>query len=233
MAAAVVEVGVILAAIRYSPGHGLIPSIVFLTGIVAAGLFIGTTLRARRAYLAALVERAARLEHERDQQARLAATAERTRIAREMHDIVAHSLSVVISLADGAALTNRSHPDQATAAMEQVSAVGRQALSETRRLLGVLRDDHDPADLAPQPGLDRLDDLLARVRDAGLPTRLVVTGQPVRLAATEQTAVYRIVQEALTNVIKHARHVTDVQVRLDWSAEGLDVEISDDGVGAR
>ncbi|MGZ4524793.1 MAG: sensor histidine kinase [Mycobacteriaceae bacterium] len=148
-----------------------------------------------------------------------------------MHDIVAHSLSVVISLADGAALTNRSHPDQATTAMEQVSAVGRQALSETRRLLGVLRDDRDPADLAPQPGIDRVDDLLAHVRDAGVPTRLIVTGRPVTLAATQQTAVYRVVQEALTNVLKHAGHVTDVRVHLGWSAAGLDVEVTDDGVG--
>jgi signal transduction histidine kinase len=149
VAAGVVEVGVVLAAVRFSPARGIVASMVFLSGLLAAAVFIGTTVRTRRAYLTAIVDRAARLERERDQQAQLAATAERTRIAREMHDIVAHSLSVVISLADGAALVNRD-PDQASAVMRQVAEVGRQALGETRRLLGVLRDDGFAAELVPR-----------------------------------------------------------------------------------
>ena len=118
-------------------------------------------MRTRRAYLASVEDRAMRLELERDQQAQIVAAAERARIARDMHDIVAHNLSVMIALADGAALTTPDDPARAIAAMDQVSTTGRQALTEMRRLLGVLRDDQ-PAALQPQPGLRDLDQLLAQ-----------------------------------------------------------------------
>lgn len=231
-AAAVVEVGVLVAAFRFEPvGDDILGSIIFLTGLAAAALFTGTGLRARRDYLASLEDRAERLERERDQQAELAARAERTRIAREMHDIVAHSLSVVITLADGAVAASRIDPGGASAAMKQVGETGRQALAEMRRLLGVLRDER-PAERAPQPDLGRLDALLDDVRNAGLPVDLSVTGVPAALPTTAQTTVYRIVQESLTNVLKHADAPTRACVRLDWQPEGLTVEVTDDGAPA-
>ncbi len=230
IAAGVLEVGVVLASVRFAPaGEDVLASLVFLSGLVAAALFIGITLRTRRAYLASVLDRAVRLERERDQQARLAATAERTRIAREMHDIIAHNLSVMVALADGAAVANERDQEQATGAMRQVSVTGRQALNEMQRLLGVLREDQQPSDRAPQPDLSQLDELLNQTRRAGLPARLTVTGTPVGLPPTQEAAAYRIVQEALTNVLKHAVGASDVAVRLRWTDDALLVSVSDDG----
>jgi signal transduction histidine kinase len=231
VAAGVLEVGIFLASLRFSPaGDSVLASIVFLTGLLAGALFLGTTVRTRRAYLESLVDRARRLERERNSQARLAATEERTRIAREMHDIVAHSLSVMISLADGAALTTDSDPATARTAMQAVSGTGRTALAEMRRLLGVLRDeDSSTGELTPQPGLAQLDQLIAAVRTAGLPASFTVTGAPAQLPPTRQTAIYRVVQEALTNVLKHGKGVTTVAVRMTWTSDTLAVDICDDG----
>ncbi len=140
LAAAIVEAGAIMAAFRWSPSEPL-KIWVGLTGLATAAGVLGITIRQRRALLISLHERAARLEVERDQEGRLAAAAERARIAREMHDIVAHNLSVIIALADGASYTMESSPRRAAQATERVSATGRQALLEMRRLLGVLRED--------------------------------------------------------------------------------------------
>lgn len=235
-AAAVLEVGVLMATARWAPGGGgILGSLLFLSGLVAAALFLGITLRTRRDYLASLLDRAQRLERERDAQTRLATAAERTRIAREMHDILAHSLAVMITLADAAALTNRSRPEEAETAMRQASATGRAALAETRRLLGVLRTDNDAADPAsarePQPGLARLDELLEGVRATGLVAELTVSGRPFALPPSAGTAVYRIVQEALTNAVKHARGAQSVRVRLRYDAPDVLVEVRDDGQG--
>jgi signal transduction histidine kinase len=228
-AAAVLEVGVVLASVRFAPaGDGVFGSIVFLSGLVTAALFLGTTLRTRRDYLTSVEDRARRLERERDQQAQLAATAERTRIAREMHDVVAHSLSVIIALADGAAATSSSDPDEARGAMTQVATTGRQALGEMRRLLGVLRDDA-PAQLAPQPTLARLDTLLDDVRSTGLPAKLAISGQPQSLPSTAEATVYRVVQESVTNVLKHAERPTAVNVSLNWTVDRLGIEVVDNG----
>jgi hypothetical protein len=206
VAAAVMELGVVLASIRFAPaGDGLVASLIFLSGLVAAVLFGGITLRTRRQYLAALVERAERLEFERDQQARLAATAERTR-----------------------------EPVQATEAMYQVAATGRASLAEMRKLLGILRDsdagsDAGGVEFAPQPGLDRLDALISDVRAAGMPIQLSVVGTPRPLAPIAQSAAFRIVQESLTNVFKHARRARQVVVELRWEAGELRIDITDDG----
>jgi len=229
-AAVVLEFGVVLAVLRWATGPSNLRLLILLTGMVLAALLLGVTQRSRRAYLAQLVGRAERLERERDQQAQLATAAERTRIAREMHDIVAHSLSVMITLADGAALTDR--PDQARAALHHISRTGRDALADTRRVLGVLRAD-PAAEREPQPGLDRLDALLTAVRATGLAVDLVTTGRNVPTTAAAQTAVYRIVQEALTNTVKHADSVSHVVVRLTYRPGGLGVQISDDGGPSR
>ena len=145
-AAAVLEIGVVMATLRWTLTADWIHSLVFLSAMVAAALLLGINVRTRRAHLATLIERAERLEHERDQQTRMAAVAERTRIAREMHDVLAHSLAVMVSLADGAAAKLTSEPDRAANAIAHVSDLGRQSLRDTRRLLGVLRadDSSDP-----------------------------------------------------------------------------------------
>lgn len=139
---------------------------------------LGIAVRTRRDYTEALVERAHRLEHERDQQARLAAAAERARIAREMHDIIGHNLSVITGLADGGAYAAARSPERAAQALEAIGTTSRQALSELRRLLGVLRDDHPDADRAPQPTMDDLAPLIEQVRRAGLPVHLELRGEP-------------------------------------------------------
>ncbi len=153
-----------------------------------------------------------------------ATSEERARIARELHDIVAHHLSVIVLQAAGA----RASGNAADAALAKIENSGRQALVETRRLLGVLREPSEPAGLAPQPGIDELDALVASVRAAGLPVRLVISGDHAAVPAAVDVSVYRIVQEALTNVLKHADHAC-ADVTIDCDNEAITIEISDDG----
>jgi len=227
-AVAAAEVFVVASALRENSIGEMAGSFVFQSGLVLAALFLGTTLRARRLYLKSLEDRAIRLEQERDQQAELAASRERTRIAREMHDIVAHSLSVIITLADGAVATVQRDPKVAGEAMEQVAATGRQALGEMRNLLGVLRSD-EAVSLAPQPGLSRLETLFEEVRMAGLPVSVTITGEPRAISSTQETTVYRFVQEGLTNVLKHARYPSRAWVTLEWDSDAVRLEVRDDG----
>lgn len=146
-----------------------------------------------------------------------------------MHDIVTHSLSVMVALADGADATNASSPDRAGQVMRQVAATGRQAIGEMQRTVTALRTDPDEDARYPLPGLADLDDLLAQVRAAGLQVRLTIQGQARSLPPGAQLAAYRIVQEALTNVRKHAAGATGASVTLRYDADGIDVEIGDDG----
>ncbi|HUC15223.1 MAG TPA: sensor histidine kinase, partial [Acidimicrobiales bacterium] len=229
--AALVEVGAIMASFRWSLAGSWPRSLVFLSGLVAAAFLLGTNLRSRRSRLAAVTERAERLEREREQQALIAATAERTRIAREMHDVIAHSLAVMISLADGASAKLRSDPERASTAIQDLSRIGRQALGDTRRLLGVLRDDGVPEALAPQPGLAQIDGLLAQIRTTGLAASLVVNGEPRPLPPGAELSVYRIVQEATTNSLKHAAGATSVAVTLDYGPNLLAISVQDNGRG--
>ncbi len=230
IAAGVVELGVVLAAFRFAPtADGVLGSLILLTGMVAAAFFFGTSQRTRRQYLAALEDRALRLEKERDQQARLSASAERARIAREMHDIVAHNLSVMITLAEGAAAANLDAPTLATETMGQVATTGRQAMKEMRRLLGPLQGEEGDVGLEPLPGLGQVADLIEQIRATGLTVRLSVHGQPRPMSQATQLTVYRAVQEALTNTLKHARGATAAQVDMDWSLDVLDIRVGDDG----
>jgi signal transduction histidine kinase len=228
-AGVILEVGIVLATARWAFNSQALV-LVFLTGMATAAVVLGLNVRTRRAYLASLEERAAQLERERDQQGQLAAAAERARIAREMHDIVAHNLSVMVALADGAGFMAPSDPARSAGAMEQVSRTGRHALGEMRRLLGVLRADGEAA-LAPQPGLADLDVLLEQVRAAGLPVTFETTGAPVALGSGAELTVYRLVQEALTNSLKHAGAGAAATVRLRYEEGGIDVEVTDDGRG--
>lgn len=194
---------------------------------------VGIVVRTRKEYTEALVDRANRLERERDQQAQLAAAAERTRIAREMHDIIGHNLSVITGLADGGAYAAAKSPERAAQALDAIGTTSRQALAELRRLLGVLRDHPDRADRTPQPTLDDIDALLEGVRNAGLPVLLHRRGTPppVPLTAGRQLTVYRVVQEGLTNTLKHAatHESLAAEVTLTYGPTELEVLITDNG----
>jgi signal transduction histidine kinase len=230
-AAAVIELGIALAVARWAPDSSPVDGFVALSGLATAAAVLGVNVQRRHALMASLRERAERLEAERDQQGRLAAAAERSRIAREMHDIVAHNLSVMIALADGASFAVRDAPDDAEVAMRSASRTGRQALTEMRRLLGILRDDGE-AERTPQPGIAQLEALVEQVRAAGVPTTLTVTGAPSEQAAAGlQLAAYRIVQEALTNTLKHAGPGVEAAVSLRWTDDRLALEISNTGLG--
>ncbi|MFV2119868.1 sensor histidine kinase, partial [Streptomyces sp. Act-28] len=191
-------------------------------------------VRTRQEYTASLVERARRLEVERDQQARLAAAAERARIAREMHDIIGHNLSVITGLADGGRYAAAKSPERAAQALDGIATTSRQALTELRRLLGVLRDEPAgagggvPPELSPQPVLADLDQLLDRVRAAGLPVRFTVRGEASPLPPGRQLTVYRVVQEALTNTLKHAGPGPTATVEVAYD-DGVAVTVTDAG----
>lgn len=195
---------------------------------------LGIAVRTRKEYTAALVERAHQLEVERDQQAKLSAAAERTRIAREMHDIIGHHLSVITGLADGGAYAAGKSPQRATQALDAIGTTSRQALTELRHLLGVLHEPPTgpgpaPAELSPQPGLADVDSLIAGVRAAGLTVDLTIRGTPSPTSAGRQLTVYRVVQEALTNTLKHAGDRATAAVTLVHTPDATTVTITDTG----
>jgi signal transduction histidine kinase len=247
IAAAVLEAGVVMATVRWTVTSNDFKTFVFLTGLAIASLLAGIVVRALRSQLDWLAERAARLEIERDQQASLAAAAERARIAREMHDVVSHNIQVMVTLADAAAAARATDPDRAADAMREVSSTGRQALTDMRRMLGVLRDEpagpgasasghaHGTSDaarrdaLAPQPGLGDLDALVERVRGTGLTVSLESAGQPFEVSGAAGLTVYRIVQEALTNALKHAEDPASVDICLDFEDPDISLRVRDDG----
>jgi signal transduction histidine kinase len=169
-----------------------------------------------------------RLKAEHEQRSVLAVANERERIAREMHDVVAHAISVMVVQSEGAKRMMERDPKRAKAALEQIEGTGRAALVEMRRLLGVLRKEDDEVALAPQPGADALDLLVNRAQEAGLDARVCIEGKPRELPAGVDVSVYRIIQEALTNTLKHAGPTrADVLVKYDPSA--VEVEILDAG----
>ncbi len=208
----------------------------FLLAVVVASWSLGVFRTVRSVYLGALEERARLAEAEREERARRAARDERARIAREMHDVVAHSLSVIVSQAQGGAYVAGAQPERAAKALETIAETGREALADMRGLLGVLRADPDaaePAPADPQPGLADVPELVARVRAAGLLVALTEAGTPRRLGAAAGLAAYRLVQESLTNTLKHAGAAARAEVRLCWTEEELVVEVIDDGRGGR
>jgi len=192
---------------------------------------LGDSMRYRRGYYAALEEKAARLEAERHAQSKIAAAAERARIARELHDVVAHHVSVMVVQADGAGYALRTDPDRAEAALQAIAGTGRQALTEMRRLLGVLRSADEQATLAPVPGLGELRELLDQARTAGLQVSYSLSGTPRELPEGAELAAYRVVQESLTNTRKHAGLAATAAVALRYEPHGLTVEVTDDGLG--
>ncbi|GAA6526822.1 histidine kinase [Intrasporangium sp. DVR] len=226
------------------PVSGLIAWRLFIAAAVTAGVVAAWSLgryRATRiAWVSALEERAVRAERDRlaaieqaradlERETERSAAAERRRIAREMHDVVAHSLAVVVGQAEGGRMLVESEPGRAREVLATIAEQGRQALTEMRSLLGVLRDDDTgpEAGTAPQPGLADLGRVLDEVRRAGTTVHLVEGGGPVPLPATADLAAFRVVQESLTNVVKHAPTGVGATVNLDWQPKGLRIRVRD------
>jgi signal transduction histidine kinase len=203
--------------------------------VIAIVWLLGTWSRERREYLGIVEQRAQLAEREREAQAERAVADERARIAREMHDVVAHHVSVIVIQAGAALRSIAGRPDQARDALVAIDENGRRALADMRRMVGVLgrgesgSPSEDRADaLAPMPGMDRLGELIEQVRAAGMPVELSVAGDPRPLDPGVELAAYRIIQEALTNSLKHARGGC-TRVNLRYEPAALEVAVQDDG----
>jgi signal transduction histidine kinase len=199
-------------------------NLLFATIIGAGSWAAGRLVRVRTATAVAQARRADRLATEKAE----AVAEERGRIARELHDVVAHCVSVMVVQAGAAQSVLNRDPQRAIEPLEAVQATGRQALAEMSRLVGLLRDDRDRQRLAPQPGLANLDELIAQMRDAGLRVDLVVEGHPTPVPPSVDLSAYRVLQEALTNALKHAGGAT-TRVRVRYADCGIDIDVIDDG----
>lgn len=199
-----------------------------LLGFAVAWL-IGDSLGTRRRYVATLEERAERLEREREAEAARAVAEEQARIARELHDVIAHTLSVIVVQAAAARDVFATRPERAREALVAIERSGRGALEELRRLVGSVRGEK--VTFTPPPRLADLDHLLDELEESGLPVRVTIEGRPAALPEAVDLSAYRIVQEALTNTLKHAQ-ATQAEVALRWQGDALELEIRDDGVGS-
>jgi signal transduction histidine kinase len=198
--------------------------------IVIVFFYVGYIGRVRRDYLE---ERTIRLEREREEETRRVVARERTRIARELHDVVAHSVGLMTVQAGAANLVSGDDPKTALSSLSLIEGIGRQALGELRRLLGVLRTEEDEGgELSPQPGLDHLDELIAEVEETGVRVEVTVEGDIEDLPAAHGLSAYRIMQEGLTNVLKHAGRRARAEVAIRRTRHELVVEIADNGQGA-
>ncbi|MEU1686692.1 histidine kinase [Micromonospora sp. NPDC005707] len=249
LAGIVAAIGVVLAAAQMPAQAPWWAGALYYGLVTGAVWLVGLNVRTRRLYVVSLEERATTLEREREAEARAAVAEERTRIARELHDVVAHSMAVMIVQADGVRFTIDRDPDTAREAAKVVADTGRQALEEMRRLVGVLREPSRPEPAAApavaaepdggvsaepahrRPAVVELPDLLDRFRAAGLRITDTATGTPVALPPGLELTVYRVVQESLTNALKHAGVGAAVELRLDWSADAVVVRAVDDGRG--
>lgn len=229
-ASALITVEMLLMVLVFEDIDRPLPSLFFILTTVTAAGALGLAVRIRRMYTAALEDRARRLEIERVQHEQLIAAAERSRIAREMHDILGHNLSVMVTLADGAATLAGKHGEQSAASLRMLGDTGREAMDELRRVLGVLHaEGRDPRSLSPQPGVEDLDALLERVRAAGLIVTCRTSGRLDLLASGVQLTVYRIVQEALTNTLKHAGGAAAAAVTLSVDHSRVHIRVMDTG----
>jgi signal transduction histidine kinase len=228
----------VAAMTRWNPGteRGDHPIFILAIGLFAltpvGAWVLGDSVASRRARSAALEERAVRAERERDARAEIAAAAERVRIARELHDVIAHNLSVMVAQADGGAYTFDAAPERSRQALAEIGRTGRKALSEMSSLLGVLRADSDTPPLAPAPAADEITQLVAQAREVGMHVSYTVDGTARPLPGGLSLAAYRIVQEALTNVRKHAGPGAAAEVTLRYGSDELLVRVADNGRGA-
>jgi signal transduction histidine kinase len=222
VAAAAMAVGIYVTDVLGDP-QGITPdTVVFYAMLVGLPWAVGAAVRQRRA-------KEAQLEAERAEAA-AAIVAERARIARELHDVVAHAISVMVIQARGGRRVLEAAPDESAEAFAAIERTGHEALDEMRRLLGMLRRNDDAVELGPQPSLRELDRLAEQIRDAGLPVELVVEGQPRDLPPGVEVSAYRIVQEALTNALKHAGPAR-ARVVVRYEPDDLELVITDDGAG--
>ncbi len=212
-----------------NPDHGP-GDFIFIPVLFAIAWLAGFALRERAAQAEAAEERAIHAEREREAAARVAVAEERARIARELHDIVAHAVSVMVLQVGAVRHRLPKTLEEDRDALTGVERTGRTALAEMRRLLGAMRGDSDEPELAPQPGLDNLDSLLDEIGRAGLPVRLHVDGDRLPLPRALDLSAYRIVQEGLTNALKHAR-ASHADVTVRYGSDELLIEVRDDGEG--
>jgi signal transduction histidine kinase len=213
------------AAADFSAGN-----VLFIAMILGGAWLAGRAMQYRRERERALERLTVDLEREREEKARAAVAEERVRIARELHDVVAHAISVIVLQARGGRRSLAADPEETREALDTIEATGSAALAEMRRLLGMLRTDDEEIALAPQPSLRYLDALAAQVRDAGLPVEVSIEGQPVELPPGVDLSAYRIVQEALTNALRHAGPAT-ARVVVRYGDHDVELEIADTGVG--
>jgi signal transduction histidine kinase len=228
---ALVALGSVLTAVAFldEEFRGNPRAFFFNASIVIVFFYVGYIGRVRRDYHE---ERAARMEREREDEAHRAVTGERARIARELHDVVAHSVGLMTVQAGAANLVFGKNPDAALSSLSSIERTGRQALGELRRLLGVLRTEGDEGgEMSPQPGLDRLDELVAEVQEAGVEVSVTVEGDLHDLPTALALSAYRILQEGLTNVLKHAGRRARADVFVRRTRQELMLEIADDGRG--
>ncbi|MGH3179459.1 MAG: sensor histidine kinase [Streptosporangiaceae bacterium] len=225
-----VVVGGALAIVSNIPGHSASQPVVVPLEF-AISWVAGFAVRGRAVQAEAAESRATQAERERDVAARIAVAEERTRIARELHDIIAHAVSVMVLQVGAVRHELPAALSRDREALKGVEQAGRDALAEMRHLLDAMREDGERAELGPQPGLDRLGALMQDVGRAGVPVRLHVDGDPLDLPRGIDISAYRIVQEGLTNVLKHA-HATQAEVALEYAPDQLRIEVSDNGHGA-
>lgn len=198
----------------------------------AAPFFLGREVHERRRMFEELTTRAEQAEQESATLAREAVAEERARIARELHDVVAHQMTVMTLQAEGASRFAGDSDPRVVQALETIKESGHSALTDMRRMVGLLKDRDDSGDLAPMPGLNELAELVEQMGSAGLPMTLVVSGDPVELGEGAQLSAYRIVQESLTNVLRHGGSAAKAKVNLRYDSDSLVVEVLDDGLGA-
>ena len=223
-------VAAMLIVVHYIPGQSPVNWYVFITLRYVAAWIAGYALHQRSEQVEAAEVRAARAESEREAAARVAVAEERSRIARELHDIVAHAVSVMVLQVGAVRHKLPESMAEDSDALRRVERAGRTALAEMRRLLAAMRPDGDEAELVPQPGLDGLDTLLAEVGRAGLPVELHLEGDPYPLPRGLDLSAYRIVQEGLTNVLKHAG-ASDADVIVRYRSDEVEIEVRDNGNG--
>jgi len=219
----------ITPALWANAGWGQVLNVVGRLVPFAIAWLLGDSFGTRRRYVAALEERADRLEREREAEAARAVAEEQARIARELHDVIAHTLSVIVVQSAAARDVFAARPERAAEALQAIERSARGALEELRRLVGSVRGEE--ASFAPPPRLADLDRLLDELRESGLPVGITIEGRPVALPEAVDLSAYRVVQEALTNTLKHAR-ATQAEVVLRWEENDLEIEIRDDGVGS-
>jgi signal transduction histidine kinase len=219
----------LMEVLTHTAGWSMVSNTIVFVGV----WWLGRSLRLRRAYLAELESRARRLERARDTDSRAARTEERSRIARELHDVVAHHVSVMTVQASAAKRILERDPEAVAEALATIEQMGRTALGEMRRIVGVLRTEAEPVtgELSPQPGIRDVNQLVEQLRETGLGVQLWIEGEPSQLSPGVDLAAFRLIQEALTNTLKHAGPQARAWVRIHYASRRLTVEVEDDGRG--